>query len=199
MAQIGSKTARAIKNEPKCKLCRHEAREHIDQLLLARSMRERDPATGQPINLQFVLDALAGLGVENPTEENCKTHFRKHVEVIDAEAAEAMDAAVAELYAELIAEMPDEITPANAAEWIGKAYFVREKARLKAGEAPSVTTDQVLAAMKVIQSEKSDQATRQLIGGVAVAIGGAMKSLAAGGRQALPPVIEDAEFEVVDA
>src|SRR5207249_3912966 len=141
----------------KCKLCRHDRREQIDQLLLARSLREKDPATGAAINLQYVLDALSGLGVENPTEENIKTHFRKHVEVVDAAAADEMDAAVEELYAELIARAPTHLTAANVAEWQLELWMARELARLRSGEGPSITTDQAQQAQRLLIQARSDE------------------------------------------
>lgn len=199
MAQIGTKRAIPSKNEPKCKFCRHEHREQIDQLLLARSMHQKDPATGARINLQYVLDALTGLGVENPTEENCKTHWRRHVEVVDAAAADEMNAAVEEMYGELIAAAPTHLSASNVAEWQIKLWMAKELARLRSGEGPSVTTDQSQTAQKILQAEKSNEETRQLLGGVAGALSQVFgPALPKREQNALPPVVEDAEFEVVD-
>ena len=198
---VGTKRAVASKNEPKCKLCRHGAREQIDQLLLARSERQVDVATGRQINLQFVLDALRGLGVDNPTEENIKTHFRKHVEVVDAAAAAAMDQAAAEEFAELIANAPVDDDPVSNSRWQLRLWRARELARLRSGEGPSVTTDQAQTAQRILVQARSNDAQEKLLGGLAGAFGGALAGALPGGeRKALPTVIEDAEVvEVEDA
>jgi hypothetical protein len=195
MAAIAGKRAIPTKNEPKCKLCRHPERERIDQLLFARSERQQDPASGQNINLEYVLSALTGLGVENPTEENCKTHWRKHVEVVDAGAADEMDAVVTEMYAELIAAAPVDDDPVSNSRWQMKLWRARELARLRSGEGPSVTTDQAQTAARILVTARSNDAQEKLLGGLAGAIGGAMGAIG-GARKALPTVIEG---EVVEA
>jgi hypothetical protein len=195
MARVGSKRAIPAKTEMRCKLCRHESREQIDQLLLARFLRQVDPVTGQQVTYDFVVDALRGLGVDNPTTENCKVHFAKHVEVVDSEAAEAMDEATEELFAELIAEAPAALTATNVAEWQVKLWMARELARLRSGEGPSITTDQSQVAQRLLIQARSDESTRQLLGGLTGAIGGAMRTLVAKESKALPApeVVDDAE------
>jgi hypothetical protein len=175
MAAVGTKKAIPAKNEPKCKLCRHDRREHIDQLLLARSMRQTDPATGQQINLQYVLDALRGLGVENPTEENIKVHFRRHVEVVDSAAADEMDKASEELFAELIEQAPAHLTAANVAEWQIKLWMARELARLRSGEGPSITTDQAQQAQRILVQSRQNEAQEKLLGGMVGVLGAALR------------------------
>lgn len=187
------------KNEPKCKLCQHGDRERIDYLLLCRSKRQTDTATGNPINEEYVLAALRGLGVLNPTPDNLKVHFRKHVEVIAASVADEIEQATSELYAELIALAPTNPTATNLADWQMRLWMARELARLRSGEGPSVTTDQAQQAQRILVQARSDDAQNQILGGLTVALGAAFKQLPQGERKTLPPseVIEDAEVEEV--
>lgn len=201
MAQIGGKRVIQKATEPKCKFCRSEFRDQIEQLLLARSLHEKDPATGQRINLQYVLDALRGLGIENPTEENCKNHWRKHVEVVDAGAAEKMEEAVAHEFAELIASAPVDDDPVSNARWTMRLWRAGLLGRLRAGDLPTITNDQANAAGRLLVQARSNDAQEKLLGGLAGAIGGALAgALPNGERKALPTVIEaeDAEFAEVD-
>jgi hypothetical protein len=197
--EVAGYKAIPAKNEPKCKFCVHPERERIDYLLLCRSKRQIDPASGQQMNGEYVRSALAALGVQNPTEDNMKNHFRKHVEVVKASLATDLERVESELYQELIDAAPAHLTATNVAEWQLKLWMARELARLRSGEGPSVTTDQAQNAQRILVQARSDEAQRTILGGLAGALGAAFKTLPEGERKSLPSpeVIEDAEVEEV--
>jgi hypothetical protein len=87
------------------------------------------------------------------------------------------------------------LTATNVAEWQVKLWMARELARLRSGEGPSITTDQSQVAQRLLIQARSDESTRQLLGGLTGAIGGAMRTLVAKESKALPApeVVDDAE------
>jgi hypothetical protein len=183
----------AIKNEPKCKLCRHPQREEIDALLELRSALTRDPETKQLIyTLPVVLKQLAEWGVENPTEDNIKAHWRKHCEVVAEGVAVGHDAALEELRVEMltILDASDGSIESDLTA-LRKLAMARIRLRVMKGEDPGVTVDQLLKSVAEMTKRAHNEATHELLTSLA---GGMTRALA---ERRTPRAIEGAE--VVDA
>lgn len=197
MAAPGEERAVAAKTELKCKLCRHANRREIDDLLLKRSRREKDEG-GRLINLEYVLAALRGLGVQNPTEDNIKNHWRKHVQVVSAEVVEKQEenrrSAVAD-------DSPVDVDA--VLDRIVKAGMSDLETLMAETEKSGVTVDQVLKATQIKTQRKQDEAAKKLIGGLAGAIGGAIAGRMLAPQEPRkqlddPDVIEGEVVEVVE-
>jgi hypothetical protein len=188
-----SVVAVAIKTELKCKICRHADRPLIDALLLKRSLRQKDD-DGNPVNLRYVLDAMLDLGVENPTEENIKGHWKNHVELRDAE--------VVDKQTENRKGALDRGDPVDVDAILDKVIRAGESdldtLYEETGKA-NVTVDQMLKAAQIKSSRKQDEKVQQLLGGAVAAIGGAFKALAAPKEpKQIESEIVEGEFTEVD-
>lgn len=74
-----------LKTQPRCKICMHDRRAEIDEVLHLRATHGKLP-DGKVAMLTPVLEHLAGeYGVENPTKENIDTHWKKHCEVVETQ------------------------------------------------------------------------------------------------------------------
>ena len=134
----------ALTTEPKCKLCRHPERPAIDELIGRRSAREKG------VNLQYVLERMRELGVVNPTEENIKTHLKKHCEVVSEQQEQelAQVAASLEEEARALGARFDLEGAANAdslPDRVIALYDLHMRSELRQGRVPKVTPDQVRA------------------------------------------------------
>lgn len=169
MAAPGEVRAVPSKTELRCKLCAHSHRTQIDDLLLKRSTRQLDEHTGQAINEVYVLAALAGFGVQNPTPDNIKNHWRKHVTVIGADVVEKQEEA------REVALLDD--SPVNVDSVLDRIVKLGQsdlEVLLQATGKSGITVDQTLKALTLKSQRKQDEAARKLIGGIAGAIGGAL-------------------------
>jgi hypothetical protein len=159
----------AAKTELRCKLCRHERRAEIDELLLRRSRREQDDE-GRNINLGYVLGRLGEWGVENPTEENVKVHFRRHCEVISenelAEQAKLeaeLDAEIGEEARRLAEEYEGRDDADSYLELVRRIGQLRLLAELRRGGVPSVTVDQARAVVDAQTRRKHNERVNTLL------------------------------------
>ena len=178
-----------------CKLCKHPRRSEIDELLLLRSQKARDPVTKKLTHTADILrERLASeFGVENPTLENLAMHWKKHCEVVsDAEVAD-VTAALDEHNAELLAiiDASDGTVDANL-RVIHKLSMARIRGRVLRGEDPGVSVDQGLKAVGELTKRQDNEAKNELLTALT---GGIVDSIAAG-RQ--PKQIEAGEVEIID-
>lgn len=156
---------RAIKTELRCKLCAHAKRREIDELLEQRSMRK--------INLEGVLAQLVEWGVENPNEDNVKNHWRKHVEIVSVEVAEAQSEARQE-----IVTRGKEVDVTNTDAVIDRLIELGVsdlEAALEAAGTSGVTVDQLLKALSLKTQRKSSEAMAGLFGSLGKGIEGVFK------------------------
>lgn len=161
----------AIKTETKCKLCVHTHRPEIDAWIERRSNREVD-TDGVRINLEYVLEKMRGLGVENPTEENVKNHWQKHcARTADTTVVATKTAAAEALIKILSGEVTVDVNRDLDRLWaIGLAEI---EARIAAGERSGITPDVLLrvAQEKTRRAHNETQADllTALTGGIAAA------------------------------
>lgn len=188
---------RAIKSEPKCKLCRHPKRSDIDALLLMRSNREKD-ADGVTVNLDYCLAKFTEWGVPNPNLDNVKLHWGKHCDVISKEADDAGQVAIGDLVDQLTPEAIAAMTVEEKLQWVANAGLASEMARIQVDGKSGITIDHVLRAFGELRQRRQEEATTQLMrelgGGIAAALGRAAEP------KQLPEgeVVEVAEAEVVE-
>lgn len=154
---------RAIKTEPKCKLCRHPQRTEIDGLLELRSNLTRDPVTRKLIwTSPIVLAQLGEWGVENPTEENIKLHWKKHCEKVSGESVEEdNEAALA-----AIKNLQDGGVHADTDEnlrMVGSVWRAQFDAKIAKGEIPAVSTEHMLKAAAELTRRASSETQHQLL------------------------------------
>ena len=71
---------RAVMSEPKCKICSHPDRKQADIFIYRQKMKDVND-DGEPFTANYLLTALAEMGIPNPSKENVLNHWRKHVEV----------------------------------------------------------------------------------------------------------------------
>lgn len=175
----------ALKTELKCKLCRHDRREEIDAILEKRSLGAADES-GRRYNLDYVLELLRGLGVENPTKENITGHWKRHCEVVTEQEAqkrqvdEAVEAAqtdervralVASIAGEDYFEKPRLLTADESLELI-RALGVFELAeRVRKGEKIGITPDHLLKSIDGATRRRSSEAAGELMSGLGKALG----------------------------
>ena len=188
---MAATVVRVVKNEPKCKLCRHPKRSDIDALLLRRSNRERDEA-GRSINLDYVLEALTALEVLNPNVDNVKLHWQKHCEVVSTETAVAQDLALNKLIDEVTPEQWAAMSADQKLNWIANAGLTQEMVRIVTEGKSTISIDHVLRAMGEQRQRKQEESATKLMQELG---GGIVTALA---RAAEPKQIESAEI-VVDA
>lgn len=187
----------AIKSEARCKLCKHAARQQIDDLLLKRSLREKTE-DGKPINLEYVLAMFASFGVENPTEENVKVHWRKHcrtVEEAEAEAQEEDFRQKFEAYQRGEFEFED---VDDGLRFLWSMYVRDQKRRAAEGKDLGLTHDHAIKLADSMTKRKSAEATQELLGALGGAIAASAQKAMGGGAPALPEAAEDAEFTEVE-
>lgn len=178
----------AKKTELKCKLCSHADRGWIDDLLLKRSQRGKD-ADGVSVNLPYVLEKLAELGVANPTEDNVKGHWKNHCEVISEEVAAEQETRRKEIVKRADGEPVDVDAVLDKIITLGESDL---DTRVELTGSSGVTVDQMLKAAQVKSQRRTDEATRQLLGVSAAAIAGAFSG------PALPPPAPELEAEVIE-
>lgn len=173
----------AIKTEPKCKLCKSAVRPQIDALLEKRSRREED-AGGNRINEEYVLTTLAEWGVENPTAENIKNHWKKHCEVVDGSLIEDADRVKAE-QADARIKVVDRVLGADWREVtpspeqileLERALFPFDvEVRILSGQPLGITFDTVHRGIDSSTRRRQEENTGKLIGalgqGIAAALG----------------------------
>ena len=179
-----------------CKLCKHDRRSEIDELLLKRSLKTRDPVTKQLTHTADIIRQLLAddFGVENPTLENLAVHWKKHCQVVtDAEVADvakALDEHQEELLA--IVDGSDGTVDSNL-RVIHRLSMARIRGRILRGEDPGVSVDQGLKAVGELTKRQDNEAKHELLSALT---GGIVDSIAAG-RQ--PKQIEAGEVEIIDA
>jgi hypothetical protein len=151
----------AAKTEPRCKLCRHPERAAIDALLEVRSNRGKD-ADGNVVNLDYVLAKLAELGVENPTEENCKTHWKRHCEVVTQREVERQE----EVFAEAIERFNggERVDPDELLEFVIFHGKLDAESRLLQSGTAGITIDQALKAVDGKTKRKHNEAQTAILG-----------------------------------
>jgi hypothetical protein len=163
-----------VKHEPKCKLCRHERASDIDALIERRSNLETDES-GQRINLAYVLRVLGEWGIENPTEENIKGHWRKHRKKVTDEVAAAEQSATDEAVAAIWEGVSDEPADVEAAlDRMMNLGMAQIEARVARGENPGIPPDLVVRIAAEKTKRRQNEATRDLLsvmaGGIAMAL-----------------------------
>lgn len=189
-----------IKTELKCKLCKHPEREAIDALLEMRSNRQKD-AAGVLVNEAYVKDFLLKAGVDNPTLDNIKNHWKKHCEVVKEETKEALEGEREKAIADLMARA-HEMSLDDLMEWVARQgvheAMLRELLEGKSG----VTLDHSMKAVDTITRRKQENGQRKFFealgGGIAKALsGGNVKQLEERGE--VVQEIEAGEFSEVPA
>ena len=162
------------KEEPKCKLCRHQLRPEIDRLLLRRSQREK-LEDGRAVNLEYVLARLGEMGVENPNADNVKIHWTKHCEVVSGDVADAQENALLEMINALTPEQIAGMSPQERINWIAQVGMAQEMARIEAGGTTSITIDHVLRAEAELRQRKQEESTTRLLGELVGGVAHALK------------------------
>jgi hypothetical protein len=184
----------AIKTEDRCKLCRHDRRVEIDELLEKRSLRKKTD-DGAPINLAYVLAQLAEWGVDNPNEDNVKIHWRKHCRQVSDEKAAAELAEREDLIQKIL---DGEIPLADIDESMRLMFTlgVEEiKGRAARGERTGITIDHLVKFADTLTKRRHNEKTEQLMS----ALGGAV-ALAFGGAATgeLPPAPDEIAGELIE-
>jgi hypothetical protein len=184
----------AKKTELRCKLCRHERRAEIDALLELRSLRRKDEA-GVLVTLAVVLAQLAEWGVENPTEDNVKGHWKNHCEQVSEQQVADDTAQREDIIAKLLAGELDHVNVDEYLRLIVSVNHYELVERVKKGEKTGVTIDHSLKAIDGLTKRRHSDATADLFR----AIGGAVAQAVGGGKvqgeltAADEDVIEDGE------
>jgi hypothetical protein len=187
----------AIKSEARCKLCKNPARAEIDQLLLKRSLRERNES-GEPINLAYVLRALAhDYSVANPTEENVKGHWKNHCRTVSEQDAEAQEADFEEQYEKYLRGEFEFEDVDDGLRFLWSMYVREQKQKAAKGESLGLTHDHGIKFADSMTKRKSAEATQELLGALGGAIAASAQRQIEGAPAALPEAAEDAEFEEV--
>jgi len=179
----------AIKSEQRCKLCSHVRRTDIDALLERRSNLEEDSA-GNRINAVYVIAQLRDWGVVNPTEENLKSHWRKHCEKITGTDVELVQTAALEAVAQMREGSHPDINFDLDMLWkIGVAEIMDRVARgLPSGLSPDLVLKIAAEKGRRQHNETQDELMRTLVGGVGLALSQRQ-------QVELPEVVEDAEVK----
>lgn len=192
MAVIASKT------EPKCKLCVHAERIRIDELIEMRSKRLKDEQ-GVTVNLPYVLAALAELGVQNPTEENVKNHWKKHCEVVKEETKEALDSHREQALDEL-RQRAKSMSLEELMEWVARQGVEEAMLRELLDGKSGVTLDHSMKAVDTLTRRKQENAQRKFFeavgGGIAMALTGGTQTKQLGERGEVVREIDAAPDEV---
>ena len=181
---------RQLKTENRCKICSSPHRKEIEDLILRRSDRIKAD-DGSKVNLDYLLAAMAQYGIENPTAENVKGHWKNHIEKVPAEEVaadiEVIEAAVQEMESGNFSfEDLDE----------GLRFFftvgIRNlRRKIAAGEDPGITHDHLLKTAGEITKRRTNDAQAELM----KALGGGIERVftkALGGDDE-PKQIEGAE------
>lgn len=186
---------------PACKLCKHPKRPEIDALLELRSKHTRGPDGKLTHTIDVVLRTLGEWGVENPTLDNIKNHWRKHCEVVEGTAAEEHASQLEGANAEMleILDAADDSVDGYLRSLIGVSKH-RLRRRLLRNEDPGVTVDHALKASAELTKRSHNEAQHELMtalaGGIALAVTGHRPPVAI---DAPPdPDIIEGEFEVVE-
>jgi hypothetical protein len=187
----------AIKSEGRCKLCKHPQRAEIDQLLLWRSLREKT-ADGTAINLGYVLAWLADAGVENPTEENVKGHWKNHCRTVQEQEAEEQAADFHEKYEQYLRGEFEFEDVDEGLRFLWSMYVRDQKKRAAQGEPLGLTHDHAVKLADSMTKRKSAEATQTLLGALGGAIAASAQKALGAEQPALPEAIQEAEYEEVD-
>jgi hypothetical protein len=189
-----SDVVQKIKHEKRCKICASPHADAIDALLLKRSKREKD-AEGKTVNLDYVLAAMTEYGIENPTLDNVKGHWKNHRQVVSeeevAEQTERLNEAIQQLESgEFEFEDVDE----------GLRFFFSVgmkdlKRKVAAGELSGITHDHLLKAAGEITKRRQNDAQQELLRALGGGIQQVFTKALGGGEQ--QPQIE--QGEVIDA
>jgi hypothetical protein len=165
----------AIKTEIRCKLCKSSKRAEIDAILEKRSKGESD-ADGQRYNIEHVLKLLAELGIENPTPDNVKVHWRKHCELIDEQASVEIEKRHRDTIDKF--ESGERVTADEVLDFIIFHGSADLKAKLEETGKAGITVDQVLKAVDAKTRRKHDESANLLLqaaaGGISLAFQRAM-------------------------
>lgn len=179
-----------IKTEKRCKLCSHPNRPDIDVLLEKRSNGESDE-NGRRFNEEYVKEILSGWGVENPTLDNLKNHWKKHCQVVSSEEAEEAAAELNDLSKEMLAVLEESDGSLDGdLRAVFRIGIGRIKGRILRGEDPGVTLDHALKASAELTKRSHNEAQRELLG-----------TLAGGLAAALAPPVQPRQIsgaEVID-
>lgn len=161
----------------RCKLCSHESRTEIDQILLKRSLGEADDEGRW--NIERVLKALGELGVTNPTKENVTIHWRKHCEAVSEEVVQEREEAKEAVAARSMA-MADEALGVGWRERVLSPdeylILVRIAAqhdlalRMASGERTGATIDHGLKSVGEVTKRKSSEALDDVRKGIGAAV-----------------------------
>lgn len=189
----------ASKSEPLCKICKHEKRAEIDAILELRSNLTRgdDLPNGKkgPLlwNMEKVLAQLAEWELPNPTEENVKTHWRKHCTVVKTEQIEAAQHAVLVKLDDLRAggkhADPDEVLRLIITIYTEELYE-----KLARGEKSGIPGDLMMKAQQELTRRAHSETQNELLTMFGQGMSEAFKAIQAGPRQAQ---IEQAD-DVID-
>jgi hypothetical protein len=200
-----------VRTSRRCKFCTHPRRMEIDAELEIRSRLNGQPDdAGVVHNWEYVKGRLLELGVENPTEDNVKSHWgneSKHSYPVTEEEAAMVAVEAGKLTEEQLAVVervlgPDwrEVTPtAEQILELQRALFPFELVdRIKAGKPLGITWDQVDRGINTSTRRSSDERAADLVSSLAGAIemsaqtaGKAIDALAGG--EADGEVVEEAE------
>lgn len=155
------------KTEHRCKICRHPERFAIDALLELRSTRARNP-DGSTVNLAYVLEQMSALGVENPTAENVKLHWKNHCTYVRDEDVGVVDGVAGEIeeMARSLGAEFEEDGAANADTLPDRAIRVFDlylTSELKRGRMPKITWDQVRAMIDTKTRRRQNERITDLL------------------------------------
>lgn len=195
-----------------CKLCRHPKRDEIDAWLEKRS--NKDQVAGQNVNLDYVLARFREIGVDNPTPDNVKNHWKKHCQKIaddvaaeqeqkEAEAEEELRSAALTIATRILGEGWKEAgltpTPEQIGELHRALYAYELELRITKGLPLGITHDHVLKSIAETTKRKGEESQTELLRTLGRGIEGAFQALGVKQAAELPPVVEDADFKEVES
>lgn len=191
----------AIKRELRCKICRDQRRAEIDALLLRRSQSEKD-ADGNRINLEYVKAKMAEWGIPNPTDENVKTHWRKHCEIVGDGTTEAQETAATAVVDAFRGGDTSGVlvNPDEALDLIITQGMAEMDARVRVDGKAGITVDHVMKAIEVKTRRKQDDGINKVLRELGAGIGNAVlrKAGAAAALPAPQPDLDLADSEVAE-
>lgn len=188
-----------LREASRCKLCRaskafgRPEESEVNLLLEARSQRKKDEF-GRQVNLGYVLGRYAELGIDNPTEDNVKSHL-KHIEFIHDSVAAQNERDREQAEAQVRAEL-NQVSGADVADQIIdfelRVYLAERQIKAERGEIDALTADQIRGFIGEKTKRKHNDAQDELMRGLTGAVGAFVgKALGGSAAPAIePPVVE---------
>lgn len=166
-----------------------------------RSKRMKDPA-GVTVTGDYVLKALAEMGVPNPNRDNLKLHWAKHCEVVQEQTKEELEKSKEDALREL-RERAATMTFDELMDWVARQGVTEAMIRDALEGKSGVTLDHSLKAVDVLTRRKEGNSQRKFFealgGGIAKALAGKQEPEQVTGEVVREIEAAPADFEEVTA